>query len=104
MLFVLLSICKYVKEVHVQFLKSNIFTLSLLDKNFSRQHFEFFFSFSFSSENRLWHFMQIISFASVNVYFPGKNIIYLLSADLAQSVMKVNLYNNLFFSHTSSLS
>ena len=34
--------------------------LSMLGKNFSRQHFEIFFFFVFS-ENMLWHFMQIVS-------------------------------------------
>ena len=34
-------------------------TLSMLGKNFSRQHFEIFYLFF--PENRLWHFMQIVS-------------------------------------------
>ena len=34
-------------------------TLSTLGKIFSRRHFEIFFLFF--SENRIWHFMQIVS-------------------------------------------
>ena len=33
--------------------------LCMLDKNFSRKHFEIFFLFFL--ENRIWHFMQIVS-------------------------------------------
>ena len=35
-------------------------TLSTLGKIFSRRHFEIFFLFF--SENRIWHFMQIVSY------------------------------------------
>ena len=41
------------------FISLQLIKLSMLCKNFSRQHFEIFFKFS--PENRLWHFMQIVS-------------------------------------------
>ena len=44
------------------FLKNNYtlaLTLSTLGKIFSRRHFEIFFLFF--PENRIWHFMQIVS-------------------------------------------
>ena len=76
--------------------------LSMMGKNFSRQHFEMFLFFFFP-ENRLWPFMQIVSgrqFAwevkayflwrqsawNAKAYFLGKdrkNIIILLSAEFA---------------------
>ena len=41
-------------------LVSLFLSLCMLGKNFSRQHFEIFFLFL--PENRIWHFMQIVSY------------------------------------------
>ena len=61
---------------------------------FSRRHFEIFFLFF--SENRLWHFMQIVQETicmKCQSLFSGKNkknIIRLSSAEIAQRVFKDN--------------
>ena len=53
-------------------------TLSTLGKIFSRRHFEIFFLFF--SENRIWHFMQIVSYASAqsdqNLQCPHKGTLH----------------------------
>ena len=51
-------------SVTIFFLSEDILTLSTLGKFFSRRHivgFTFFSSFFFFQENRIWHFMQILS-------------------------------------------
>ena len=64
--------------------------LSTVGKKFSRWHIEVFFFFLFFPENRIWHFMQIVSIGEI--LFSGKNkndIFNLSSAELAQRVVKV---------------
>ena len=63
-----------------------------MDTNFSRQHFQIFF-FSFP-ENRIRHFMQIVSIGDnlhemSNSMKNKKNITKMSSAELAQRVVKV---------------
>ena len=43
-----------------QVLNLESLTLCMLGKNFSRRHFEIFFLFIL--DNRIWHFMQIVSY------------------------------------------
>ena len=73
--------------------------LNMLGKNFSRQHFDFFFLFP--PENSTWHFMQFFSLGDSlfemvkpifekkkkQQYFLGKSekkIVYLSSAEFSQ--------------------
>ena len=71
--------------------------LSMLGKNFSRQHFEIFFLFF--PVNRLWHFKQIVSLGdnlhgmSKPIFLEKQEIFFisLLSADVAQKVVKVKV-------------
>ena len=84
-------------------------TLCMPDRNFSRWQFETFFLFFL--ENKIWHFMQIVSLGdnlhevsdpiffrkqlawSIRSYFPEKktrqNITKLLSAESARSLVSV---------------
>ena len=68
-----------------------VLTLSMLEKNISRQHFEIFFLIF--AENRIWPFMQIFSYAwYIKSPFSMenlKNVISLSSTELAQRVVNV---------------
>ena len=60
-----------------------------------RQHSEIFF-LNFIPENRIWHFMQIISnggnlHGMSNLVFWEKNIINLLSAKIVKSEVKIKM-------------
>ena len=77
-------------------LKYGCFTLSTLGKIFSRRHMEIVFLFF--PENRIWHFMQIVSLGDNlhEISNPGfwenkKIIINLSSAELAKRVVKVKM-------------
>ena len=58
-------------------------SLSALGKIFSRRHIDFFFLYL--PENRIWHFIQIVSMSNP---VSWKNITNLSSAELAQEVLK----------------
>ena len=64
----ILFCCDFIKLLYESFLQvqivfiSGLLVCSMLGKSFSRWHFEIFILFF--PENRLWHFIQIVSFGN----------------------------------------
>ena len=100
---ILIRLCKHLTEsllgTHVQryifWVVVQLLTLCMLRKNFSRQHFEIFLLFFL--ENRIWHYMQIVSLVCMKcqILFSRKdkknmtNLYHLLFLPLAWKVLKM---------------
>ena len=76
-------------------------TLCMLGKNFSRRHFEIFYFFL---ENRIWHFMQIVSYAynfhevsdPYQFFKKISSVCRLLNLPIAWQVLKSSLWEKSF--------